>query len=67
MSLRTGDLVVYRHFKGMLAYALVVNPPLSTLRRETEIMWMGDPTADFGEIDVISENYLELVSRAGEE
>ena len=68
MSLQPGDLVRYRPFEGVPTYALVMRPPLSTLRRETEIMWMGDPyTANFGEIGWVVEKNLELVSRAGEE
>ncbi|NDC24235.1 MAG: hypothetical protein EBZ49_08925 [Proteobacteria bacterium] len=68
MSLQPGDLVRYRPFKGVPTYALVMRPPLNTPVRETEIMWMGDPyTANFGEIGMVVEKNLELVSRAGEE
>lgn len=68
MSLQPGDLVRYRPFKGVPTYALVMRPPLNTPRRETQIMWMGDPyTANFGEIGMVVEKNLELVSRAGEE
>jgi hypothetical protein len=68
VSLQPGDLVRYRPFKGVPTYALVMNPPLNTLKRGTEIMWMGDPyTANFGEIGWVVEKNLELVSSAGEE
>ena len=72
MALMPGDLVKYVPFgieKRPLALALVMGRSTmeGVMDGVVEIMWMGDPTANFGDIAWVVEENLELVARAGEE